>query len=546
MFPQALAGLDPDQLAQMMAKLSGSTAGPPADAGGDNPFRRAADQQGGAPELQGLPPEQLDAMLGQMKASPAGGGMAKTPSAVADAPVAPSTQRAMPAQAQQPAAFQQTGFRPSTIQTNAPGTIGQSVIATNPNEEIAALLKQQYNTGFSDFMGAGSPLGDYADERMKPLAASLGQNRANMFGDLYNQNQARQFAGGQADLNRTFQGNESALERAMRMGLADKQGANQLAVQGLQNQGAIGTEKLRGENQIASIIAADKAGNSTDKLATQAYMQSYAANIAAGKDSVSANASAQQVADNVRTQANRGGQAQGPMPPTQLPPGFENRLIVGSSAPGQTQGAMGPNPVTIGRVDQIFKGVSPSLTPSKEGVLTPDQINAATDMLMSQKLTPVEAQELARRIKAGELGDFSKIEAALAQQTAGNYLLAQPPTRDKAGAYPSQYQIPNMFTMRANPAGGLGSRTAAGMQNLATGGLPVPTTNGMGFSGFSGQGVPYNEVVLPGGRTVPFNPTEFRSVGGELSGANAKRKESAQQRAAYQGMLLDALMNGPR
>lgn len=608
MLGNMFSGISQEQLDQMLARLGqtstnkqrgdslpqmGEEAGEPPTVQApaeeqspkDNPFRLAAAQPV-SQELANLPPEQLDQMIGTMKDSPMGGGDAKS---IRFPPSSPQVQAQM--QATQPASTAQPqspmlptlpngqsdfgggirtpgGLRqPVQINTSAPGAIGNIATITNPNEEAAALLRQQYNTGVSDFMGAGSPYGPEHDERLKVLAAGIGQNRASQFTNLLEQQRGQQFGGAQADLNRQFQGREGDLERSMRLGLADKQGANQLAVQQLQNQGALGTEGLRGQNQIAAIVAADKAGSSGDKLATQAYMQSYSAAIASGKDPISAHAAASQVADHVRAQTatsdpSRMGGVQ--MAPQSLPtnqfwnPGNGQPLVplgpdgqpLSQNAPAAANSPGLPNAQTVSRVDSIFKGIQPSFTPGeKGGGLTQDQINSATDVLMSQKMTPVEAQELARRIRAGELGDPSKVEQALAQQTAGNYFLAQPPTRDKEGAYPSKYDIPNLFTMRTNPSGGLGSRTAAGIQNIATGGIPtvngVPVPPGLVPPGISrGNGVPYNEIMLPGGRVIPFNPTEFQSVGGELGGANAAKKNASQQRAAYQGMLLEALLKG--
>lgn len=517
------AGMSQDQLDEMLARL-GQTAAPADDAGAaDNPFRRAAAQP--VPqEIAQLPPEQLDQFPGSMKESPADGGAAKTRNAAPDQVVPPAS-RPLPVAGNTPRA---APFNPYPINTSAPNTVSNMTTVTNPNEEAAALLRQQYNTGFSDFMGAGSQFGPEHDERMKVIAANLGQGRANQFTGLIEQQRAQQFSGTQNDLSRQAHAREGDLDRIVKQSIAEGLNVNNLAVAGVHNVGGMDVAKQQGVNQIGAIVAADKTQSGEDKQAAEFWKNAYGAAIQGGKDSTSARAMADDATKNYRHQFSKDKSTQGQgvqLTPDQIPPQYRNQMIVGTSVNTPTDNKQ----LGLGATDKV-DAVLKTFVNTKD----PDKMLEA---IMSQKLSPAESDELARRLKKGEGGDPVEVQKMLAQQVAVDNLLAQPPQRDQQGKYPGSYSVPGI-TLTPKPADSPGSYFQRGWNNLRT------NTGNIFRSDEGYNAIPYDTLTMSNGITVPFDPKTVRTGGVGNSADIARRTTLAHSRLKYSSPLYDAILNG--
>jgi hypothetical protein len=152
--------------------------------------------------------------------------------------------------------------------------------------------------------------------------------------------------------------------------------------------------------------------------------------------------------------------------------------------------------------------------------------------------------EFGRRVQRGDIGDPTTLRKVLAQQTASDYLLANPPPRDGGGALPSSYSVPGLMEIREQTPG-----TFFGDLSRRVG------------RGMTADSLPYNKIVLPTGEAIDYSPREtgagmrlptpldaaFGAFGAESPFASAinNRKtkgEDAKRRLPASQALLRALM----
>jgi hypothetical protein len=481
-FPQTQS-LSPEQVDALLKQM-GSTARPLppgqyALGDGFNPTPVAPAPGGGLAPTMGAagltpPPVPDGSLVGDVRMPDLGQAPANRPAAPAGPALAPPGPGAPPSvRPVRPVDVPRTpGFEPRFV-GQGPNSLGPTWV-TSPQEEALAYQQRATTQAYGNVAGFASPTGA-SPAQMAAIADLAGQgNQAAMAGSQ------QTFQGGQNDLTRQLQA---------ALGAQDSQG--RLDVAGVQGQTA---------RDVAGIEAQSRNNPSTMKQQAVVAMLMKGLENPAGMD---------------------WGLVQGGL--QQLDKVFPN-AVPGQPTAGTSPAAAPGPPAGPGGILDANSRAAQFLTEAKPlyGAGGPDQIAAILDRAGS--LPPEVRERVLAQIQSGALGDPGQFRRGLLQTTAGNYLLAQPPPKDPSGAFPAQYVVPDQFTLRATPRGGLAGPIAAGFQNVRTGGLP------------------YNEVVdARTGEVVPFDPGQFHSVGGVISGSNTRNRNAAPARAGAGTALLQQL-----